>query len=326
MISTPNSENTSYKALFGMDPPSQDEARQHMTVLEARLQTQFDRRLSERVSQAEQSQALRSALHDAWRTGGDLSSIAGAWHALRPAARRERIAPSAPRPRPVHEPAMRAAPHPTSLAGEWTPPYLWDWTWSAISGGPLSGSGLGAPGQVRLPTVDLTTGSMTMYADTDGYDTPNPKASAASLVAGVGTFFRTQWDNAFLQIASNLSVVDGWTVSCSCDGATSDGWIGWYVNEFDLAGNYVATPVFQQFYLWNDYLWLGNQTDSTPEGGVSQLLYAFLTVDASHLYEIRILCGVDINGAGEGAWFGSGASAYLDVTVPFIWWEVMTAG
>jgi hypothetical protein len=90
------------------------------------------------------------------------------------------------------------------------------------------------------------------------------------------------------------------------DSANAGGFIGLYVGEYTLKGEFVTAPVDQQISI-------------AGLGGASSIpLFASMWADSDHFYEIWVWGGVNVEGAGWSAFWGSAALAELNSWVPSI--------
>jgi hypothetical protein len=94
----------------------------------------------------------------------------------------------------------------------------------------------------------------------------------------------------------------------------SDGWIGLYIGEYTLQGDFVQAVVDQQTRLW-----LLTSDDGVFSGSNSGFpLTASCPVDNDHFYEIWVWAGVDATGYGGGLLNWGFADGTLNVHVPSI--------
>jgi hypothetical protein len=194
-----------------------------------------------------------------------------------------------------------------SIGATVTPPYDYQWTWSAVSGNPDENS----------ETADHNSGDMSIniWADFNN-------SSAVSGRAAVGIYFYPPADNGTLQIWSSPSFNYDWGDWCAFDSASADGWIGFYVGSYDLTGAPTGAVVDQQVTLWSDSSWwsgVGEQSGSNSGWGLNP---SPIQVDQDHQYIIWIWCGGDVSAAGWGTFSGSGAGDDLNLAVPSITWEL----
>jgi hypothetical protein len=183
-------------------------------------------------------------------------------------------------------------------------PFNYQWTWNATSGNPTV-------------SVSADSNSGTMYFLTN---TDNHNSSSASAAAAVGIFFSPPIEQGNLRISSNPSFSSSWWLFSFFNSSHSDGWIGWYVGRYDLAGNFAGTAVDLQFSLWSEDIVIGDPSDG---GAGSMPLQATFSIDNGHFYIIWVWCGGTASGAGTDNFFGSFAHSEMYVTVPSITWELV---
>jgi hypothetical protein len=292
--------NLPIDALYGMEPPSEEEARRGLADLQRRFERQAEARAARAAGAREHGAALRGLLNV---TDESTRNATAAVRALRreseAAAKRKVAQPKGHRARPRLFTG--------SIGATLTPPYNWSWTWKAGNGGP----------EVNSASADSRNGTWGVSDWTSQNDSSNASARAA-----VGVFFRPPTDTGFLQVWSNPALNDDWGDWCSTDGAGSDGWVGLYIGEYVVdGGGFVGAPVDQQISLWSDSSWwsgVGSQEGSSS----GYPLFAQLNVDNDHFYEIWVWGGTDVYGAGWSTFWGSAAGGDLSASVPSITWEL----
>jgi hypothetical protein len=286
--------------LYGMQPPSEEEARRGL----ADLQRRFEQQAAATAAKATRAQAHARTLRGLM-SGADTSTDERS--DLRRSLRDEhergiRHETSVPPAR-----AARSRLFTGSIGATVTPPYNWSWTWEAGSGDPA----------INTAAADAANGT---WSVSDWTSLNN--SSSASSRAAVGIFFRPPTENGILQVWSNPALNYFWGDWCFLDSAGSDGWLGFYIGEYAVeGGGFVTAPVDQQITLWSDNsFWSGV---GQQEGSTSGFpLFAQLEVDNDHWYAIWVWGGVDVYGAGWGGLFGSGAGGDLSASVPSITWEL----
>jgi len=171
--------------------------------------------------------------------------------------------------KPLAEPVKRKTEHRThfgSVDVTFVPPYDWTWTWDAKSG--------------PNPEADASAnvnGSMNFEAWTG-----NDGKTAACAVA-VGSFFRPTEGTGIMDVFSAPSFNYSWDSSNVLDSSHSRGWIGLYIGEYTLGGDFVQAVVDQQVNIW----------DSTGAQAM-EAIQAFLSMPVSPLIAIismRSGCG-----------------------------------
>jgi hypothetical protein len=288
-------------ALYGMTPPSQEEARRGLTELQRRFERQAAARAARAATAGDHARALRGVLNVTDSATDELTAVV---HSLRReqehGARRTTTPPRARRARPRLFTG--------SIGATLTPPYDWSWTWEAGNGSP----------EMNSASADSQNGTWGVSDWASFNDSSNASARAA-----VGVFFRPPTEIGILRIWASPALNYDWGDWCVLDGAGSDGWVGLYIGEYDVGGGgFVTAPVDQQASLWSDNSWwsgVGGQQGSNS----GYPLFAELNVDNDHFYEIWVWGGTDVYAAGWGGLFsGSGAGGDLAATIPSITWEL----
>ncbi len=195
--------------------------------------------------------------------------------------------------------AHAKAPHRTEVAGRQrlgsvsvtlVPPF-WPWQWSAQTGEDATGT----------TSVDGNAGRMSF----DAYTGDNGKT--ASTAVAVGGYFQPLADNGILEVFANPSVSydeDTWTVF---DGAHAGNFIGLYVGQYTLQGEFVQAVIDQQIHIGDG----SGSTSGFP-------LFGFSPCDNDHFYEIWVWAGGDAEADGWSLFWGSAALSYGSITVPSI--------
>ncbi|HUH84415.1 MAG TPA: hypothetical protein VLX85_07380 [Stellaceae bacterium] len=221
---------------------------------------------------AKEDHTLASAVKDARR----LSSV------------RSRQRQHAPRRAKVRERARLG-----SLAVTLAPPF-WAWQWDAETG---SASG--------TESVDGNAGTMSY----DAWTGDNGKA-ASSRVA-LGGYFQPFADNGIMDISANPAIsydAETWTV---LDSAHAGGFVGLYVGEYTLQGEFEQAVIDQQI-----------DVTSVAGGGQGSTsgypLFGSTPVDSNHFYEIWVWAGGDAEADGWSLFWGSAALSYGNLSVPSI--------
>jgi hypothetical protein len=113
-----------------------------------------------------------------------------------------------------------------------------------------------------------------------------------------------------------------WFTGAVLNGAGSDGWLGLYIAEYNVAdGSFVSVVADLQTSLWsNSGSWLFDD-EQAEDSSNGQRLAEVLGVDRDRFYAIWVWGGTDVYGAGFGNPFsGSTAGGDLSVTVPSFTW------
>jgi len=192
-----------------------------------------------------------------------------------------------------------------SIAATVVPPFSYQWTWNAGSGGP----------DHLDVSANRSTGRMEFYAHT------NPDhSSSGSVRTALGIYFRPVTSNGILRVSANPSINYRWWDYCAFASAHTDGFIGLYIGRYNLSGGFDAAPVNQQRSIWNDSSWWSGGGGSGSNSGFG--LSAQLNVDNSHWYALWVWCGGNVSAEGWHTFSGSGAGASMSVAVPSITWEL----
>lgn len=177
-----------------------------------------------------------------------------------------------------------------SVAVTLVPPF-WPWQWSSQTGQDATGT----------TSVDGNAGSMSFNA----YTGDNGKTAATAVA--LGGYFQPLADNGVLYVNANPSVSydeDTWTVF---DSAHAGNFIGIYVGEYTLQGQFVQAVIDQQIHIGD-----GNgSTSGYP-------LWGNTPCDSDHFYEIWVWAGGDAEADGWSIFWGSGALSYGRIVVPSI--------
>jgi hypothetical protein len=160
--------NLPIDVLYGMEPPSEEQARRGLADLQRRFERQAEARAARAAGTREHGAALRGLLNV---TDESTRNATAAVRALRreseAAAKRKIAQPKGHRARPRLFTG--------SIGATLTPPYNWSWIWNAGNGGPA----------VNSASADSGNGTWSVSDWTSQNDSSNASARAA-----VGAFFR----------------------------------------------------------------------------------------------------------------------------------------
>jgi hypothetical protein len=194
-----------------------------------------------------------------------------------------------------------------SIGATVTPPYNYQWTWNSTSGSPS-----------LSVTADRNTGRMSFSIHNGERD------ASGTARAALGIYFRPATETGILRLSSNPAFNYHWWTLCQFASAHSDAFIGLYVGRYTLSGDFDGAPVNQQISLWNDDSWWSGAGGHLGSSSGFPL-FAQFNVDRRHYYALWVWCGGRASGAGFGSPFwGSAAGARLNVTVPWIFWELFS--
>jgi hypothetical protein len=287
--------------LFGGRSMSRKEAAQQMAFLEQQLTAEFEESVKQRAALGKLMDKYRTPILELVGRSQEAKEAIQGLRALHAAARKQKVAQPT-----LHKGHQRIFTG--SMGATMVPPYDFPWTWSNVSGSPMT----------NTQTADNKTGAEAISIWTDG----GGNSSSIAAAAAVGFYFYPPVANGSLQVWSMPSFNDQWGTFCTLDGAHADAWIGILVIQFDLAGGNSTAVVRQQNSLWSDSSWWsGTGAQSGSNAGYS--LYAPpIQVDQDHQYNIWVWCGGSASAAGWGTFAGSAAGDTLNVAVPSITWEL----
>ena len=182
-----------------------------------------------------------------------------------------------------------------------TPPYLWPWQWSATTG----------PDALAEVFVNQNAGTMRFSSDS------GLNGKTASSAVALGVYYQPDplllcGESGIMNVSSNPAFQYAWDASGFLASSHAAAFIGIYVGEYTLGGDFVQAVVDQQISLWDSDGGSGRGTKS------GYPLFASTPVDTSHFYEIWVWSGGDAEGDGWSAFWGSGAGSWANLTVPSI--------
>jgi hypothetical protein len=252
-----------------------------------RLDAMFKKRFEDLQARRKEQRRIEAASFGAIRgfVKEDPKLAAAVEEAKKHAAARSKIRAKSPQRKKVE-----GRQHLGSVAVTLVPPF-WPWQWSAQTGQDASGT----------TNVDPNAGTMSF----DAYTGDNGKTAATAVA--LGGYFQPLADNGVMNVIANPSVgydEDTWTVF---DSAHAGNFIGIYVGQYTLQGEFVQAVIDQQIHI-------GDGTGSTS--GFS--LFGITPCDSGHFYEIWVWAGGDAEADGWSAFWGSAALSYGSITVPSI--------
>lgn len=205
-------------------------------------------------------------------------------------AKKSAAARSKSHAKPPHRSTVEARQHIGSVAVTLVPPF-WTWQWNAQTGQDATGN----------TNVDGNAGTMSF----DAWTGDNGKTAATAVA--LGGYFQPLADNGILNVFANPGVSyddETWTVF---DSAHAGNFIGLYVGQYTLEGEFVQAVIDQQIPIGG-----GNgSTSGFP-------LVGFTPCDSDHFYEIWVWAGGDAEADGWSLFWGSAALSYGSITVPSI--------
>ena len=251
--------------------------------LDAMFKKRFEDQQAQRKEQRRIEAASFGALRDLAKQDSRLSASVG--EAKKHAAARSKI-----RSKPPHRTKAAGRQHIGSVAVTLVPPF-WAWQWNAETGPDASGT----------TSVDPNAATMSF----DSYTGDNGKT--ASTAVALGGYFQPLADNGFMFVMATPSVSyeeDTWTVF---DSAHAGNFIGLYVGEYTLEGQFIQAVIDQQIHI-------GDGTGSTS----GFPLVGSTPCDSDHFYEVWVWAGGDAEADGWSVFWGSAALSYGNITVPSI--------
>jgi hypothetical protein len=274
----------SFERLIG-PPPS----KQFLTKSRARLDALWKTRTSQQIARYKEQRSITDA------SFGVLRSLAGEDPKLAAATKRARALAAAYAKKkptlPDKTPKIPLRVRLGSISATFVPPYWGTWQ-SHAQGGDAQGNAIAS-----------ANGTLSL-----GGDTPenNNNSGWASEAAAVGGYFQPPDSNGILDIFANPGMSYDFQTWYVFDSANSGGFIGLYVGEYTLRGQFQAALVDQQINI-------------ASLGGSSGLpLAASIWVDSDHFYEIWVWAGINVSADGWHTFWGSAAMARMNVYVPAI--------
>lgn len=180
-----------------------------------------------------------------------------------------------------------------SIDVAFVPPYNWGWTWSAQTGTATSDVGASIDGTMNF---DSWTGN-------DG--------KTASGAVAVGVYFRPG-TTSYMDVRSNPSFNYIWDSDNVLDSSHSHAFLGIYVGEYTLGGDFVQAVIDQQINMWDS----GGGSGQGSNSGYA--LFGSTNVDSDHFYEIWVWAGGDAEADGWSLFWGSAALSAMNIFVPSI--------
>ena len=282
---------------LGGEIASQDQALAGMKVAEEEQARRLDAARESQTALADAVAPLQKSLAESLGPGFE-EAAANLQRVEQDLSARELAVPDVPR--------EEERIFPGSIGLTRTPPYDYRWTWSVHDG----------PGSVAHdPEVsvaaDNSTGGLGFSLRTKG------RANAWS-ANGVGVYYRPVYSGN-LQVVAVPSFNFSWGTFCAGAPSHSDGWLGLWIGQYNVAGGFDRVVVSQQLLQWKDDSWFwdaGQRSGSNP----GYPLTAWIPVSTARWYAIWVWSGGSVYGAGWGGFLASGSSANskLNVGVPLI--------
>jgi hypothetical protein len=264
---------------------------QHVQESRARLDAMFDRRFEQRDALRTERRSLDNASLRVLR------GLAGEDPILSSAVKRSQARSAALAKRPLCPPEgtkVRARARLGSISVTFVPPF-WPWQWSASTGSATAD--VGADGNAGTMNFDAWTGD---------------NGKTASTAVALGYYFQPLADNGIMDVFANPSFNYVWDSDNVFDNSHTGAFIGLYVGQYTLSGEFVQAVIDQQISLWNS----GGGSDQGNNSGFP--LFASTPVDSDHFYEIWVWAGGDAEADGWSAFWGSAALSSANLVVPSI--------
>jgi hypothetical protein len=236
-----------------------------MALLEKQLVADFNERTKQRLAPAAYMKKLRAPFQDL------LSKDSGVKEAMDGMRRLAATGEQKRRPPQIQKVSERIFTG--SVGATVTPPYDYQWMWNVVHGTP----------QLDSVTADANSGNISVSIWTSMEDN-----SPASLIgrSAVGIYFYPPAANGSLQVWSTPALAYQWGTFCNFDSAHADGWIGLFVDSFDLAGTPTGPVVDQMIFLWSDDSWWGGTGWQAGSNSGYPLYAPPIQVDQDHQYVI----------------------------------------
>ncbi len=252
-----------------------------------RLDAMFKKRFEDLKAQRRAKRRIEAASFRAMR---DLAKGSPKFTAAVEEAKKQAAERSKARGKPPLRKKVEGRQHIGSVSVTLVPPF-WPWQWNAETGQDASGT----------TNVNANAGTMSF----DAWTGDNGKTAATAVA--LGGYFRPLADNGVLEVFANPAVsydAETWTVF---DSAHAGNFIGLYVGQYTLRGEFVQAVIDQQIHIGD-----GNgSTSGFPLSGLAPC-------DSDHFYEIWVWAGGDAEADGWSLFWGSAALSFGNLTVPSI--------
>ncbi len=289
--------NQRSNSLYGQPPPGPEVAARGMRQLEKQLAGEFAFQTRERAKLAG---SVREAFRPLERIALQDPAAAKGIRALRELSKN--------RPKRLPAPATEAIAPKTfsgSIGALYGPPFDVRWTWSAKDGSPI-----------LEDNADENAASIELFVGADGND-----ASAGSVRGAVGNFLSPPMTGvSTMQVSAAPNLHFFWDTYTTLSSCWSAGWIGFSIASFDRAGNFIDTVVNQQNPIW-DHQASGISGTSDSQTITGFPLQAQFNAIEGMWYIVWVWAGCYAYGNGWDAVSGSGAGAFMSITVPWFSWR-----
>ncbi|MGO9082033.1 MAG: hypothetical protein ACLQDY_23860 [Streptosporangiaceae bacterium] len=190
---------------------------------------------------------------------------------------------------------IKSRAHLSSIDVTFVPPYTWPWQWTATTGSATADA-----------DADQNNGTMSF----DAWTGENGKTAACAVA--VGSYFQPMADAAFMYVSAVPAFNYIWDSDNVFDNSHTHAFLGLYVGQYTLEGEFTQAVVDQQIGLWDS----GGGSDQGTNSGFP--LLAGTPVDSDHFYEIWVWAGGDAEADGWSVFWGSAALSAMNLTVPSI--------
>lgn len=159
-------------------------------------------------------------------------------------------------------------------------------------------------------TADVSADNKNGTMSFDSWTGDNGKT--ASCAVAVGSYFQPVADVGIMDVAAAPAFNYVWDSDNVFDNSHTHAFLGLYVGEYTLGGEFVRAAVDQQITLWDS----GGGSDQGSNSGYP--LFASTPVDSDHFYEIWVWAGGDAEADGWSLFWGSAALSAANLAVPSI--------
>jgi hypothetical protein len=290
-----------FGAFIGGRPLSKKVALKGMADVEKSLTNRFRNRASFRAESAELYKRIQAPIYEL--VGKDKRVVAGLrdFNKMNSRVRSRTIYPP-----PSHLPKIAPRITSGSILSIFSKPYDYQWVWTGRTGsGSATAGAIQANGTFRV-------------------DAAGNRGGSASASAGVGKYFRPISDNAFVRFSPYVEYNYFWYDNSTYVTAHNDGYVGVFVQSFDLNGGNPRTEVDIRPSLWSDGTsWF--QVHYDEQSGIvwaySDTVYFPATSARQYIVWVwcNVSCDDDTNDLGS-----SFAMAQFGINVGFMFFEQWT--
>jgi len=218
-----------FAAFHGGKPLAQKLALKGMSEVEYSLTERFNERIARQAEAAEDFRKIQAPISDLIAKDKRVAEGLRGFHKMTARLGKRRIAPP-----PSRSPKIEPRIIPGSIITVNSTPYDYQWTAGGQSGRGFAGENSGK-----------TDGTALVYA------TGNSGGSA-SASAGIGKYFRPISENALVRFTPLVEYNYFWYDNSTYVTAHNDGFVGVFIQSFDLRGGDPRTEVDIRPLLWSD--------------------------------------------------------------------------